>query len=55
MGDVITAVLAAGRRLTMFVERFRAWEALPGRMHRDDGEWRIRHPRLRWLHAQAEA
>ena len=46
LGDVITAVLAAGLELTMFVEHDSVpWEALPGRMHRDDGEWRlIEHP-----------
>jgi len=39
-------VLAAGLELTMFVEHDSVpWEALPGRMHRDDGEWRlIEHP-----------
>ncbi len=46
LGDVITAVLAAGLELTMFVEHDSVpWEALPGRMRRDDGEWRlIEHP-----------
>jgi SAM-dependent methyltransferase len=46
LGDVITAVLAAGMELTMFVEHDSVpWEALPGRMRRDDGEWRlIEHP-----------
>ena len=46
VGDVITAVLAAGLELTMFVEHDSVpWEALPGRMHREDGEWRlIEHP-----------
>ena len=46
VGDVITAVLAAGLELTMFVEHDCVpWEALPGRMHRDDFEWRlIEHP-----------
>ena len=46
LGEVITAVLAAGLELTMFVEHDSVpWEALPGRMHRDDGEWRlIEHP-----------
>ncbi len=46
LGRVITAVLAAGLELTMFVEHDSVpWEALPGRMHRDDGEWRlIEHP-----------
>ena len=46
LGEVVTAVLAAGLELTMFVEHDSVpWEALPGRMHRDDGEWRlIEHP-----------
>jgi SAM-dependent methyltransferase len=42
IGDVITAVLDAGMELTMFVEHESVpWEALPGRMRRDDGEWRL--------------
>ena len=46
LGEVITAVLEAGLELTMFVEHDSVpWEALPGRMRRDDGEWRlIDHP-----------
>ncbi|MDT5244509.1 MAG: hypothetical protein QOD36_1885 [Mycobacterium sp.] len=46
IGDVITAVLAAGLQLTMFVEHDSVpWEALPGRMQREGGEWRlIEHP-----------
>ena len=46
LGDAITAVLGAGMELTMFVEHDSApWEALPGRMHRTDGEWRLNeHP-----------
>jgi SAM-dependent methyltransferase len=46
IGDVITAVLEAGLELTMFVEHDSVpWEALPDRMYRDDGEWRlIEHP-----------
>ena len=46
LGDVITAVLAAGLELTMFVEHDSVpWEALPGHMRREDGEWRlIEHP-----------
>jgi len=49
LGEVITAVLGAGLELKMFVEHDSVpWEALPGRMHRDDGEWRlIEHPE--WL------
>jgi SAM-dependent methyltransferase len=46
LGEVITAVLEAGLELTMFVEHDSVpWEALPGRMRRDDGEWRlVDHP-----------
>lgn len=46
LGNVITAVLDAGLELTAFVEHDSVpWEALPGRMRRDDGEWRlIEHP-----------
>jgi SAM-dependent methyltransferase len=42
LGDVITAVLDAGLELTAFVEHDSVpWEGLPGRMHREDGEWRL--------------
>jgi SAM-dependent methyltransferase len=42
LGDIVTAVLEAGFELTMLVEHDSApWEALPGRMRRDDGEWRL--------------
>jgi SAM-dependent methyltransferase len=43
VGEIITALLDAGLRLTMFVEHDSVpWEALPGRMHTgDDGEWRL--------------
>ncbi len=42
LGEVITAVLAAGLELTMFVEHDSVpWEGLPGRMRRDGGEWRL--------------
>lgn len=46
IGDVVTAILEAGMELTMLVEHDSVpWEALPGRMYRDDGEWRlIEHP-----------
>jgi len=46
IGDVITAILEAGLELTMFVEHDSVpWEALPGRMRRVDGEWRLaEHP-----------
>ena len=41
-GQIITAILDAGLRLTMFVEHDSVpWEALPGRMHQDGGEWRL--------------
>lgn len=43
LGEIITALLEAGLELTMLVEhRSVPWEALPGRMHREDGEWRLR-------------
>ena len=43
IGEIITAVLDAGLRLTQFVEhRSVPWEALPGAMVRDeDEEWRL--------------
>ncbi len=43
IGEIITAVLDAGLRLTGFVEhRSVPWEALPGEMVRDsDEEWRL--------------
>jgi SAM-dependent methyltransferase len=42
LGEIIGAVLDAGLELTAFVEHDSApWEALPGRMHREDGEWRL--------------
>lgn len=42
LGQIITAILDAGLRLTMFVEHDSVpWEALPGRMHQDGGEWRL--------------
>jgi len=46
LGDVITAVLGAGLELTMLVEHDSVpWEALPGRMRREAGEWLlIDHP-----------
>ena len=43
LGELVTALLDAGLELTMLVEhRSVPWEALPGRMHRADGEWRLR-------------
>jgi SAM-dependent methyltransferase len=43
LGEIVSAVLAAGLELTMLVEHdSTANEALPGRMRRDDdGEWRL--------------
>lgn len=42
VGEIITALLDAGLRLTMFVEHDSVpWEALPGRMHNVDGQWRL--------------
>ncbi|SCL25429.1 Methyltransferase domain-containing protein [Micromonospora pallida] len=43
MGEIISAVLAAGMRVTSFVEHDSApWQALPGRMTLgDDEEWRL--------------
>lgn len=42
IGEIISALFAAGLQLTEFVEHTSApWEALPGRMLKgDDGEWR---------------
>ena len=40
LGELITALLDAGMELTMLVEHDSVpWEALPGRMHRREGEW----------------
>jgi SAM-dependent methyltransferase len=46
LGEIVAAVLDAGLELTMLVEHDSVpSDALPGRMHRDDGEWRlIEHP-----------
>ncbi len=42
VGEIVTALLDAGLELTMLVEHDSVpWEALPGRMHRQDGEWRL--------------
>jgi SAM-dependent methyltransferase len=42
LSNVITAVLDAGLELTAFVEHDSVpWQALPGRMHREGGEWRL--------------
>jgi SAM-dependent methyltransferase len=43
LGEVITALMAAGLRLTQFVEHDSVpWDALPGHMVCDDaGEWRL--------------
>jgi SAM-dependent methyltransferase len=46
LGEIVTAVLETGLELTMFVEHDSVpWDALPGRMRREGGEWRlIDHP-----------
>jgi SAM-dependent methyltransferase len=43
LGEVVTALLDAGLRLSALVEHDTApWEALPGQMERrEDGEWRL--------------
>ena len=42
LGEIITAVLDAGLRLTMLIEHDSVpWEALPGQMYDDGGEWRL--------------
>jgi SAM-dependent methyltransferase len=42
LGEIVTAVLDAGLRLTMLVEHDSVpWDALPGRMTELDGEWRL--------------
>ena len=43
LGEIVTALLESGFRLTMLVEHDSVpWEALPGRMDRlDGGEWRL--------------
>ena len=42
IGEIVTALLGAGLELSMFVEHDSVpWEALPGRMHNQDGEWRL--------------
>ncbi|MEV4534017.1 class I SAM-dependent methyltransferase [Asanoa sp. NPDC049518] len=49
LGEIVTALLAHGLRLTMLVEHDSVpWEALPGRMVcGDDGEWRLTEGRER--------
>lgn len=48
LGEIVTAVLDAGLRLTMLVEHDSVpWDALPGRMHNTDGEWRLDEHRER--------
>jgi SAM-dependent methyltransferase len=46
LGEIVTAVLEAGLRLTMLVEHDSVpWEALPGRMRLNEGEYRlVDHP-----------
>jgi SAM-dependent methyltransferase len=42
LGEIVTALGEAGLRLTMLVEHDSVpWQALPGRMRRDGGEWRL--------------
>ncbi|GAY16900.1 class I SAM-dependent methyltransferase [Mycobacterium sp. shizuoka-1] len=42
LGEIVTALLDAGLRLTMLVEHDSVpWDALPGRMRNTDGEWRL--------------
>jgi len=43
LGEIVTALLEAGMRLTMLVEHDSVpWPALPGQMERlDNGEWRL--------------
>jgi SAM-dependent methyltransferase len=42
LGEIVSALLAAGLRLTMLEEHDSVpWEALPGKMHQVDGEWRL--------------
>jgi len=49
LGEIVTALLANGLRLTMLVEHDSVpWEALPGRMVRDEhDEWRLTEGRER--------
>ncbi|GIF62854.1 methyltransferase [Asanoa ishikariensis] len=49
LGEIVTALLAHGLRLTMLVEHDSVpWEGLPGRMVRgDDDEWRLPEGRER--------
>jgi hypothetical protein len=43
LGEIMSALLAAGMELTMFVEHDSVpWEALPGQMTQiEPGEWRL--------------
>lgn len=42
LGEIVTALLDAGLRLSMLVEHDSVpWDALPGRMQCVDGEWRL--------------
>ena len=42
LGEIVTALLDAGLRLTMLVEHDSVpWEGLPGQMRVADGEWRL--------------
>ena len=43
LGEIFTALTEAGLRVTSLVEHDSApWEALPGQMVQQDGEWRLR-------------
>jgi SAM-dependent methyltransferase len=46
LGEIVSAVLGAGMELTAIEEHTSVpWEALPGRMTEEDGEWRLtEHP-----------
>jgi SAM-dependent methyltransferase len=48
LGEIVSAVLAAGLELTALEEHDSVpWQALPGRMSEDDGEWRLNEHRER--------
>ena len=42
LGEIVTALLDVGLEISMLVEHDSVpWDALPGRMTEDDGEWRL--------------
>ena len=48
LGEIVTALLDNGLRLTMLDEHDSVpWDALPGQMTEDDGEWRLTEHRDR--------